>query len=296
MKPCLLLILCTICLLSCSTEILIPEAEKETKELIFSIDKRLNYISANGEEFKNIYSAKTNTLNFSFDIIDGNGEYEIEFQEHCKATISNNKVSVDLLKQNSIVTIVDKHKKKESIWIESSSETFKQHQYLYFDLSQKQIAFDRFNFGEGEYTAEKIHGNSAEIRIINDILYIKALKGGTTYFYIIDKMGEKRALDVSIGETYYFNNNQLNIQAVHDQTINIMFINSEKWRVADGEEEKHKDLFIHLVMHNANKQQEKYSNLQITITKNEDITLLGSIKIINNEGDVAYINLSDANH
>ena len=299
MKQILLLALCAIFTLSCSKEELITEDTKEEKavnELIFSIDDRQHLTLADGQVFENIYSAETDGLNFSFDIIDGNGAYKVEHQKDCKVTIEGNRVSVELLKSFSILTIVDKDEKKESVWVRSSSETFANHEYLFLDLSQKQVTHNHFKFGTGGYTAEKIHGSSAEITVINDILNIKALKGGTTYFYIVDKEGEKRFFDVSVGETYYINGTYIDIKAVHDQTINVMFKSSEKWRVADGEVEKHKDLLLHLVMHDATKYNKEHSSLQITITKDEKVALQRSIKVVNEKGNVAYINLSNKNY
>ncbi len=75
-----------------------------------------------------------------------------------------------------------------------------------------------------------------------------------------------------------------------------MFKSSEKWRVADGEVEKHKDLLLHLVMHDATKYNKEHSSLQITITKDETVALQRSIKVVNEKGNVAYINLSNKNY
>lgn len=146
-------------------------------------------------------------VDFEFEILDGNGEYTVSLPENseddARASISGNKVTVNLLSQRPMTIIVtDKEQKEAVISVRSNHETLKHNGFsngLGMDVgttNESKIIETGMGapfqtaapFGAGgPYTVERFRGNSAEVYVKNDIIHTETFKFGNTDFKIRDK-------------------------------------------------------------------------------------------------------------
>ena len=152
---------------------------------------------------------ETDQVDFEFEILEGNGAYKVSLPEnsadYARLTVSDNKVTVHLLSQRTIyITIADKTGKEAVVAAKSNHESLAYHGYqsgISIDIDKKHetkitasgigAPFQTAGpFGAGgPYSVEKIRGNSAELYIAHDMIYMEQFKPGNTSFKISDKRG-----------------------------------------------------------------------------------------------------------
>ena len=155
-------------------------------------------------------------VDFEFEILDGNGEYTVSLpknsEDNARASISGNKVTVNLLSQRPMtITVTDKEQKEAVVSVRSTHPSLEHcgiSNGITLDIGKKYEAKiiasgmgapfqTAAPFGAGgPYTVERIRGNSAEVYIINDIIHTETLKFGNTDFKIRDRRGTHFRLNV----------------------------------------------------------------------------------------------------
>ncbi|MEG0012354.1 MAG: hypothetical protein RR706_09360 [Muribaculaceae bacterium] len=224
MKKYLLLPLFIICMFSAcnKSDEFIPEIEEQVNELILSAK----------------WNVDTESVEYEFDILDGNGDYTASFSEEDagKVVIEGTKVKVSLLKNHVSVTITDKKQQSKTVIINSTAKSLIPQDYSIFIVNGDTYTMKDISFGVGGYGIEKINGNSAEVSIDeNDNVKISTLRQGNSYYKLIDKRGTTASLNVLVGAIYDLVANTIRINAVNDQTFSIVLKNGNAWKVITKE-------------------------------------------------------------
>lgn len=210
MKKALLLLMIGCLVTACSTDDIVdPEIDNEddVKELKISAP---NYVA-------------TDKLDYDFEIIDGNGDYEISAKEEdaIKVTMVGNKVTVHLLTRHSYVTVSDKRDQSVSFTIESTAKELIPTANTLL-LPQDKTNTMKIKFGVGGYQIETLEGTSAKAVVTKeDFIKVTANKIGNTYFKIKDKRGTVSPLNVIVPSFYDLKNENLQITAINDQRVSI---------------------------------------------------------------------------
>lgn len=249
-----------------------PPEEKEVKEIKLSVD---NYIS-------------TDSLDYEFEILDGNGEYTATVFEEgtAKVSIEGDKVTVSMLSNRARVTISDIEHQSASVDIYSSSMSLVPSSYGLF-MPADTLCIMGLGFGVGGYTVEKTKGISAEAAVNDgDSLKITSKVPGTSYFKVTDKRGMTAEVEVNVVAYYTCTGNSLDITAVNDQVISVIINWGEGWTLIDGESSP---LFERLTVMEKGAHK-KYDVLQIDTAK-ENAKGSWPIRLKNKNGDYATINV-----
>lgn len=142
----------------------------------------------------------TDKFDLEFDILSGNGEYEITISDEgaATATIEGNKVTIDLLKRDVSLAVSDKSNQSVSLILMSSAKELIPNSYTLLLPKDKTHTLD-IGFGVGEYEIETIKGSSAST-IVTEDGYIKVTANtvGNSYFMITDKRGSTAPLTVLV--------------------------------------------------------------------------------------------------
>lgn len=160
---------------------------------------------------------------FEFDVLDGNGGYEVEFAQEGsgKATIDGDKVTIHLLTNRVNFTLKDQRGESLDITVYSTLEALIPTSYSVFSWNGN-TSVNSIYFGVGGYILEKISGNSAEVEVLeDDRIRIVPLRGGPSFYKLTDKRGTTADYRVDVGELYELTGNTLDITAVNDQLIQI---------------------------------------------------------------------------
>ncbi len=171
----------------------------------------------------------TDKYDFEFDILSGNGEYEITISDEsaAKATIEGNKVTVHLLRRDVSLTVSDKSDQSVSLIIMSSAKELIPNSYTLLLPKDKSHTMD-IGFGVGGYEIETIKGSSATaIVTADDDIQVTANTIGNIYFMITDKRGSTAPLTVLVPSYYDLGYENLKITTSNDERVNIIIKRSE---------------------------------------------------------------------
>lgn len=210
MKKAFLLLMIGCIITACSTDNIVdPEIdiEDDVKELRISAP---NYVT-------------TDKLDYDFEIIDGNGDYEIsaEVEDAIKVTMEGNKVTVHLLTRHSYVTVSDKSDQSVSFTIASTAKELVPTANTLL-LPKDSTYTMNIEFGVGGYQIETLEGTSAQAVVTkDDFIKVTANKIGNTYFKIKDRRGAASPLNVTVPSFYDLKNENLQITAINDQRVSI---------------------------------------------------------------------------
>lgn len=165
----------------------------------------------------------TDKLDFEFDIVNGNGEYEITTSDEgaAKVTIDGNKVTVHLLTREVSLTVSDKSDQSVSFTLVSTAKELTPSSYSLLLPENETYVMD-IEFGIGSYEIETLKGVSAKAVVTKeDDIRVSANTVGNTYFRITDKRGSTAPLNVIVPSYYDLGNENLKITAINDQRVSI---------------------------------------------------------------------------
>jgi len=206
MKKALLLLMIGCIITACSTDDILDN-EDDVKELRISAP---NYVT-------------TDKLDYDFEIIDGNGDYEIsaDKEDAIKVTMVGNKVTVHLLTRHSYVTVSDKSDQSVSFTIESTAKELVPTANTLLLPKDKTYTM-KIKFGVGGYQIETLEGTSAQAVVTqDDFIKVTAINIGNTYFKIKDRRGTASPFTVVVPSYYDLKDENLQITAINDQRVSI---------------------------------------------------------------------------
>ncbi len=210
MKKALLLLMIGCIFTACSTDDIVDseiDSEDDVKELRISAP---NFVT-------------TDKLDYDFEIVDGNGDYEISAKEEdaIKVTIVGNKVTVHLLNRHSYVTVSDKSDQSVSFTIESTAKELVPTANTLL-LPKDSTYTMNIEFGVGGYQIETLQGTSAGAVVTqDDFIKVTANKIGNTYIKIKDRRGSTSPLTVIVPSFYDLKDENLKITTINDQRVSI---------------------------------------------------------------------------
>lgn len=234
-------------------------------------------------------------LDCEFDILEGNGGYVATVSQQsdgdvdAKVTIEGTKVKVSMLTNNAVITITDKKQKEASAIIYSSAKELHPMTYILVLPDGETTEMRNLDFGVGEYTVKKVKGNSADVSVgENDVINVKSLCPGNSYYKVIDRRGAAGKLKIMISAEYFLTGNSIKVNAVNDQLLFINLESEGEWQFEENKPES--TLLKSIYLHPKGDAEKKYDVVQID-TNDEDIKGIDIINLKDKNGKRVSITL-----
>lgn len=164
----------------------------------------------------------TDAIEYSFDIVSGNGDYQVQVEADNrptvgKATVIGNHVKVDLICDLTRVTITDKSNQTASLIINSSNKSIEIQNHT-ISLPYGNIHRTTVDWGAGEYSILKQSGDAATLTIEGKNKFIvKSTHPGKAYFTIIDQRGTTNGIMVYVADGWDVTSSALKVDVLGDQ-------------------------------------------------------------------------------
>lgn len=193
MKTKFLSIVGSVCLLAGAMGFVSCSEEDEPKmpvELTLSIDEK---------------SVTTDQLTYEFDVISGNGDYQVEVANSTgysqgKATVNDNHITVELVDRDTYLTITDKEGKQKNLTILTTHPSLECNWYQVLAMYGCTYNMD-CEYGTGEYSITK-YGSTHAVSLTLDEKHkigIKTLRPNASEKWILnDSRGSVLYLDVTV--------------------------------------------------------------------------------------------------
>lgn len=246
-------------------------------------------LSANG-------SIWMDNLDCEFDILEGNGEYIATVSEQpdgdmdAKVTVEGTKVKVSMLTNNAVITITDRKQKEASVNIYSSAKELYPSNYTLTLSNGKTHEMHSINFGVGQYTLKKVKGNSTDVSVDeNDVVKVKALSSGTSYYKLVDRRGVTANLKIMVTAEYDLEGNSIEVNTHNDELLFITLKSGGEWQFENSNPGSSLLKSIHL--HSKGDIEKKYDIVQID-TNDEGVKGRTIINLKDKDGNIASIILN----
>lgn len=191
---------------------------------------------------------KTDQVDYTFRIESGNGGYVIQADStEAKVTLDGLKVTVELLKPEAGIVVVDQKGETAAILIQSSAPSLVPQHYVAdtYDVLNETYIVDGVAFGAGGYTAEETYHSSspcAEVSIgKNDEVKVSTLRNGITDFTLTDRRGTKAQLTVIVSAGGMVKataraNQTTTIESSPDKVVEVMMEGQDsQWNYVDSQ-------------------------------------------------------------
>jgi hypothetical protein len=197
-------ILCTLCAAMTMIVIASCSSNNNIEELTLSTEK--NYVI-------------TDSLVYGFNITSGNGDYKVKVEndeQHpfvAKTTVTGNHIDVDLIYEETRLTITDAAGQTAELTIISQNSSLR---IITDNAVVKYGDFVKFNigWGNGGYYIYKQDGDAAKATIDNEgEIIIKSVHKGNMHLTIADRRGSTNEIYVSVYGGYDITGPELSVKA-----------------------------------------------------------------------------------
>lgn len=164
----------------------------------------------------------TDATEYSFDIISGAGDYIVKIEDDNqptlgKVSLTGNHVKVDLISEQTRLTITDKHNQTTDLLIISSNESIQTENYTVL-ISYGSLHKATVNWGAGKYSILKQSGDAAELTIDNnDKFTIRSIHPGKASFTIADQRGTTNGIMVYVDNGWDLTSDKLTVDVLAGQ-------------------------------------------------------------------------------
>lgn len=231
----------------------------------------------------------TEEIDVEFDILSGNGEYvaSVANEDEAKVSIQQNRVKVNLLRNNAGITITDKKNQSVSLRINSSAKSLVPANYSVIIENGDTYTMKNVTFGAGGYTLQKISGTSADARVLeNGAINIKSLEPGNSYYKITDKRGTTAVFEVLVTSSFFLESNQLDVKVVNDQKASVWLkLGEGDWRIVESTSSPAIEKVVVIEKGDIDK---KFDILSITTSKGS-VKGIASIRLQDRAGNYAFV-------
>lgn len=184
---------------------------------------------------------ETNEVDYEFEIIDGNGTYNIDVSktdgdEDAKVTLNGNRVKVNLLAAaGAELTITDKEAQKATLKIKSTSRLLEVPSFSLILSTDQSYIISNFSFGAGApYTLITEKGEASTAKFVEEGIKVTNNRLGNTYFKIKDKRGTTANLKVSNILNTDLTSNYLELEGYNTMSITVNFPKNQDWFIVDN--------------------------------------------------------------
>ena len=155
-------------------------------------------------------------LDYSFDIISGNGDYQLEVSG-AKATLEGNHVKLELFSDAAELMITDKEEQSVSLKVLSSNDALKP-LWHEFRIPFGNITKSKLNFGTGKYSVLRSTGSAATLVIDSqDRAVITSVEPGRSSFLVADQRGITGSIVVNVDSGWVLTSNELTVTVEGNQ-------------------------------------------------------------------------------
>lgn len=161
----------------------------------------------------------TDGIAYSFDIVSGGGDYKVEVTKNSphdlggKATLTGNRVEVDLVSDGTHVIITDKHGQEANLLIWSRHESLQATNHT-IGVSYGSYLESTINWGAGNYSVLKQFGDAATLTFDGNHLIAQSVHPGRATFLVRDERGTTNSVAVTVGDGWDLNGEELTVTAL----------------------------------------------------------------------------------
>lgn len=161
----------------------------------------------------------TDAVEYSFDIVSGGGNYEVELAKNSphdiggKVSLTGNRVKVDLVSDATNVIVTDQYSQSIGLTIWSSHKSLQATTHS-ISVSYGTYIQRSIDWGNGNYSLLKQFGDAANISFDGNSFIIQSVHPGNATFIVRDQRGTTNAMVVTVGNGWDLNEKELTVTAL----------------------------------------------------------------------------------